>query len=112
MGQSPKIRLEQIAKARKLLQQLPEKDDRKTRPEAAELLESDFRKALRKGYDPTELSNILKNEGIIIPAYLIRKYRTTSGDAPRPQKREKAPAIKTASEKTSCGVPDMPEEKV
>jgi len=38
----------------------------------AELLEKDFRKAKEKGYNPRELNLILKNEDIIIPAYLIK----------------------------------------
>ena len=73
MAQNATIRPQQIERARKLLQDLPEKEDRKTRPEAAELLERDFRKAKEKGYNPRELSQMLKNEGIIIPAYLIKR---------------------------------------
>ena len=38
MAQNATIRPQQIERARKLLQDLPEKEDRKTRPEAAELL--------------------------------------------------------------------------
>ena len=41
MAQNATIRPQQIERARKLLQDLPEKEDRKTRPEAAELLEKD-----------------------------------------------------------------------
>lgn len=68
------IRPEQIHKARKVLQELPEKTERKTRREAARILESDLRKALKKGYGPRELCTLLKNEGIIIPTYLIRQF--------------------------------------
>lgn len=68
------IRPEQINKARRMLQDLPEKTERKTRQEAALLLESDLRKALKKGYGPKELCTLLKNEGIIIPTYLIRQF--------------------------------------
>ena len=50
MAQSAKIRPEQISRARKLLQDLPKKDNKKTRPEAAKLLEKDFRKAMQKRY--------------------------------------------------------------
>ena len=74
MTSNATIRPQQIARARKLLQELPEKEDRKTRPEAAELLERDFKKAKEKGYNPRELSQMLKNEGIIIPAYLTEKF--------------------------------------
>ena len=77
---------QQIERARKLLQDLPEKEDRKTRLEAAELLERDFRKAKEKGYNPRELSQMLKNEGIIIPAYLIKRFFAENGSSSTPQK--------------------------
>ena len=53
--------------------------ERKTRQEAALLLESDLRKALKKGYGSKELCALLKNEGIIIPAYLIRQFCSENG---------------------------------
>lgn len=74
MARFANIRREQINKARRMLQGLPEKTERKTRQEAALLLESDLRKALKKGYGPKELCTLLKNEGIIIPTYLIRQF--------------------------------------
>ena len=74
MAKAGKLRPEQLARAQTLLSDLPEKDERKTREEGAEFLEKDFRKALRKGYTPKELSAILKNESIIIPAYLVEKF--------------------------------------
>ncbi|WP_337392449.1 hypothetical protein [Desulfovibrio sp.] len=74
MARFANIRPEQINKARRMLQDLPEKIERKTRQEAALLLESDLRKALKKGYGPKELCTLLKNEGIIIPTYLIRQF--------------------------------------
>lgn len=76
------IRPEQIHKARKVLQELPEKTERKTRREAARILESDLRKALKKGYGPRELCTLLKNEGIIIPTYLIKEFCAGRDDAP------------------------------
>lgn len=74
MARFANIRPEQINKAKRMLQDLPEKTERKTRQEAALLLESDLRKALKKGYGPKELCTLLKNEGIIIPTYLIRQF--------------------------------------
>lgn len=68
------IRPEQIRQAQRLLNELPVKDDKKTREEAAGILEKDFRKAFKKGYTPKELSMMLKNAGIIIPAYLTEKF--------------------------------------
>ena len=112
MGQSAKIRPEQIARARKLLQGLPEKEDRKTRPEAAEILEKDFRKAKVKGYNPKELSLMLKNEGIIIPAYLIKRFFTENGDTPIPEKMEKTPMKIQATRKESFIIPDTSDEEL
>ena len=85
MAKGGTVRLEQIRQAQKLLNELPPKDDRKTRQESAEILEKDFRKAFKKGYTPQELSMMLKNAGIIIPAYLIKNFLSEHGAASRPQ---------------------------
>lgn len=106
MASNATIRPQQIARARKLLQELPEKEDRKTRPEAADLLERDFRKAKEKGYNPRELSQMLKNEGIIIPAYLIKRFFTEKGNASGPQKKKVISGKKQREEKDSCIAPD------
>ncbi len=79
MTSNATIRPQQIARARKLLQELPEKEDKKTRSEAAELLERDFKKAKKKSYNPKELSQMLKNEGIIVQFATRRALEKTSG---------------------------------
>ena len=107
MAKNATIRPQQIERARKLLQDLPEKEDRKTRPEAAELLERDFRKAKEKGYNPRELSQMLKNEGIIIPAYLIKRFFVSA-----PQKNETTPVKKHPTEKASFIVSDTSNENL
>ena len=56
MAKFANIRPEQINKARRMLQDLPEKTERKTRQEAALLLESDLRKALKKGWETMALA--------------------------------------------------------
>lgn len=104
MAKSAKIRPEQIERAQKLLQSLPEKDDRKTREEAAGLLEKDFRKALGKGYTPRELTAILKNAGIIIPAYLVEKFLKPETENYRPAPKPK-PTPERASEKKAATRP-------
>lgn len=102
MAKGGKLRPAQLARAQKLLSDLPEKDERKTREEAAEFLEKDFRKALKKGYTPKELSMMLKNAGIIIPACLVEKFLKPENEevspkpAPKPAQR---PAPKPAQEK-------------
>lgn len=95
MAQSAKIRPEQISRARKLLQDLPKKDNKKTRLEAAKLLEKDFRKAMQKGYSAKEICVILKNEGIIIPAYLVKDFILEPGEISGPQAAEKRPEEET-----------------
>ena len=112
MAAKTKIRAEQLTRAKKLLHDLPKREDGKTRPEAAQFLESDFRKAFKKGYSPKELSLLLKNEGIIIPAYLIQKFLSETADAPPAQKREKTPAQTPAPARTSFIVPDLPDEEL
>ncbi len=74
MASQPMVHDEQIKRAKKLIQELPVRDNRVTRLEAAQILEPDFRKAFRKGYEPSELSKTLRKEGIFIPAYLIEKF--------------------------------------
>ena len=64
------IRPEQIRQAQKLLNELPVKDDKKTREEAAAILEKDFRKAFKKGYTPKELRGC--------PACFLIGYVTTN----------------------------------
>lgn len=100
MAKTGKIRPEQIVRAQKLLQDLPEKDERKTREEAATLLEKDFRKVLKKGYSPKEISAMLKNAGIIIPAYLVKNFLT-----PESEKNHPKPAPKSASPKRAEKAP-------
>lgn len=91
---------------------MPEKEDRKTRSEAAELLERDFKKAKEKGYSPKELSQMLKNEGIIIPAYLIKRFFTENGNIPVTQKQEAISAKKQTPQKTAFIVLDTLDKKI
>ena len=82
------IRPEQIRQAQKLLNELPVKDDKKSRDVAAARLENDFRKAIKKGYTPNEIDMMLKNSGIIIPAYLTEKFLKPENETSQPQKKE------------------------
>ena len=112
MASNATIRPQQIERAKKLLQNLPEKEDRKTRSEAAELLERDFKKAKEKGYSPKELSQMPKNEGIIIPAYLIKRFFTENGNIPVTQKQEAISAKKQTPQKTAFIVLDTLDKKI
>lgn len=112
MASNATIRPQQIERAKKLLQNLPEKKDRKTRSEAAELLERDFKKAKEKGYSSKELSQMLKNEGIIIPAYLIKRFFTENGNIPVTQKQEAISAKKQTPQKTAFIVLDTLDKKI
>lgn len=107
------IRPEQIRQAQKLLNELPVKDNRKTREEAAGILEKDFRKAFKKGYTPQELSMMLKNAGIIIPAYLTEKFLRAENEASQPHKKTaKAKPEDDANPVRSIRSPDVPLEKL
>ena len=111
MAPKTKIRPEQLIRAKKLLHDLPERKDGKSRPEAAAFLESDFRKALKKGYSPKELSLLLKNAGIIIPTYLIQKFLSETMGDDFVQKQEKSSAKTQISAENSFIVPNFPDEK-
>lgn len=93
MASNATTRPQQIKRAKKLLQNLPEKEDREARPEAVALLERDFKKAKEKGYNLKELSQLLKNEGIIIPAYLIKRFLADNRNVSFPQKTEHGEAL-------------------
>ena len=65
---------QQIDKARKLLRGLPPKDTSKSSEETALVLEKDLRKVLECGYSPKEICTMLKQEGVTIPAYILKKF--------------------------------------
>ena len=75
VGRIGKITPEQLRTARRLLRELPVKDTRCSREEAAAFLEKDLKRAFRKGYTPKELCALLKKAGIIIPERLIARYQ-------------------------------------
>ena len=75
MGKIGKIRLEQLRTAQKILRELPVKDTRCSREEAAAFLEKDLKRAFRKGYTPKELCALLKKVSIILPECLIARYQ-------------------------------------
>lgn len=73
MSRATKIQPEQIEAVRKILQSLPIKETAKSKQEAALALAKDFQAALKKGYSPVDISEILKKEGVAIPASLVKK---------------------------------------
>ncbi len=75
MGKIGKIRPEQLRMARKIIKELPVKDTRCSREEAAAFLEKDLKRAFRKGYTPKELCALLKKAGIIISEFLLARYQ-------------------------------------
>ena len=81
VGKIGKIRPEQLRTAQRLLRELPVKDTRCSREEAAAFLEKDLKRAFRKGYTPKELCALLKKAGIIIPERLVALYKEPVGDA-------------------------------
>lgn len=105
MGRSKKIRQQQVAKAQKLLSELPVKDDRCSREEAVGLLEKDLRKAFKRGYSPQDIYALFKKERIPIPTYLLSKYfDEESGEEEKDGPVEKG-------ESTQPAVHDVPPER-
>lgn len=75
MGEAGKIRPDQLRTARTILSELPVKDNRCSREQAAAFLEKDLKRAFRKGYSPKELCALFKKAGIIIPERLVARYQ-------------------------------------
>lgn len=75
MGEAGKIRPDQLRTARAILSELPVKDNRCSREQAAAFLEKDLKRAFRKGYNPKELCALFKMAGIIIPERLVARYQ-------------------------------------
>ena len=65
-----------------------------------------------KGYNSRELSQMLKNEGIIIPAYLIKQFFTENGNIPVTQKQEAISTKKQTPQKAAFIVPDTSDKKI
>ncbi len=72
-NEKPTIRPERIEQARKLLQDLPEKDTRISKKEAVVRLEADIHKAFKKGYTSKEIALLLKSAGVTISMQLIKE---------------------------------------
>ena len=75
MGKIGKITREQLGTAHRLLRELPVKDTRCSRQEAAAFLGKDLKRAFRKGYTPKELCPLLKKADIVLPERLIARYQ-------------------------------------
>lgn len=101
MSKVGKIRPQQLKTARKILSQLPVKDEHCSREEAAALLEKDFKRAFKKGYTPKELCALFKKEGIIIPAPLVARYMETEDED---EKKENNVEEKTDSNTADKGI--------
>ena len=116
MAGAARIRPAQIEKARKLLLGLPVKDDGKTKEEAVMLLAKDFQKAMKKGYGPKEISELLRREGIVLPTSMLKEYAIDAPMNPTPKKEdantaEAAEKMKTPPRKGTLHVtPDTPDE--
>lgn len=73
---------EQIEAARKKLRSLPVKETGKTRAQAAEILATDIRRAMRQGYTLREVRDLLADAGVPVP---LTKLEALFGKAPRPE---------------------------
>lgn len=72
MGKFKRIPVKDINAMRKILDDLPDRNLGKTREEAAEMLNANILKALEKGYTVKELTAIMAEGNVVIPAPVIR----------------------------------------
>jgi hypothetical protein len=74
MAGRTKIPLEKIEAAKKRLRKLPPKDTGKSKEETLEMLTADFQNVLKKGYSLKEIRAFLAEDGLTLPASLLKKY--------------------------------------
>ena len=74
MSKAVRFGPEQVAAARKLLQELPVKEKDKSKQELAAHLGRDIQAALKKGYSAKDLSELLKENGLGLSASLIKAH--------------------------------------
>jgi exopolysaccharide biosynthesis protein len=72
MAKVTNITAAQITAVKKRLRSLPMNSTGTNRENALELLTSDFQKAIKKGYTLKDIQGFLAEEGINIPAYLLK----------------------------------------
>jgi hypothetical protein len=82
MAKNAQITLEQISAVKKRLQKLPVKNAGKNREQAMELLAKDFQKAIKKGYTLKDIQGFLAEEGLTVPAYLLKKQTANEWKIP------------------------------
>ena len=114
MAKQANMSLKKIEALKKRLQKLPLKEDVKSREEAAQILETSFQNALKKGYTLKELRALFVEEGVALPLSLLKR-RT-------PQEQEhsfrnsaaevavKAMRTETKSSAEFTGKPDRPDK--
>lgn len=71
-----KIRSEEISAAKKALKALEEKEVGFTRDEALKELEKDVKEALNKGYTLKEISEVLRQNGVLLPVSFLKQVQT------------------------------------
>ena len=89
MGKFKRIPVKDINAMRKILDDLPDRNLGKTREEAADLLNANILKAIEKGYTVKEVTAIMAQGNVGIPAPVIRAKVLPAKAAP--QKREPKP---------------------
>ena len=123
MGKYKRIPLEAIEAMKQKLDNLEDKRQDKIRTEAADMLRDNIRKALKKGYSINEITRIMADGNVDIPARLISKMLTTAKpkkDRERPQRGRKqtSPAPQPGSAETAQGqtpgyyTPDLPDSEL
>lgn len=99
-SQARKFSDDQILSARKSLQALEKKETKKTRDEVFFALEKDIKDALKKGYSLKEISEKLRESGILLPVAFLKNFQLTeeSFEKKAKNKTKKLPEIETNSQ--------------
>ena len=70
-----KIGSDEVTAAKKALKALEERNVGLTRDEALKELEKDVKEALRKGYSLKEISDILRQNGVLLPVSFLKQVQ-------------------------------------
>jgi hypothetical protein len=106
MAKGRNITSEQITAVKKRLRSLPVKNTGKSREKAMELLGMDFQKAMKKGYTLKDIQEFLAEEGISIPAYLLKRQTACEWKIPERKAAAQDVAAKMESSKQSAYEPE------
>jgi hypothetical protein len=112
MAGKTKISLEKIEAVRKKLRKLPPKDTGKNMAETMEMLATDVRNTLKKGYSLKEVRDFLAEDGLMFSASLLKKYLEPDQEVPPLKTEVRDDKTETQSTEALIVKPDTPEDEL